>query len=74
MTSLWQGKPGHLTRQWVSFEQPHQYNPPWMREATDPQCGHLPHFLILLATVHSAEFLGFSPILLTGTRLADLPS
>ena len=37
----WQTETGHLTCRWSEVEQPVEYNPPWMQDASDVQGGYL---------------------------------
>jgi hypothetical protein len=45
MMSSWQTETGHLACRWSDLGQRIQYNPSWMREASDIQNSYLPPLL-----------------------------
>ena len=42
MSSSWQTETGRLVCRWTEAGQRIEYNPPWMREASDAPSGYLP--------------------------------
>ena len=41
MGSSWQNETGHLTCRWSGVGQRIRYNPRWMQETSEVQCGYL---------------------------------